>query len=232
MIMALHHRTMPATTQRTRYPSTVHKASTLPRLLVSGEGNKKLGKVVKKGKLKGYHIYSLTLEERVTCPSSCHHWTTCYGNNMPFARRVDHTDPSFLERLEAEIATLLAVRGRRGVLVRLHVLGDFFSTDYVDFWRQMLDKHPNLAVWGYTARHWFTDPIGVDIDALNVLYRGRWYVRFSNTELECNGTVPIQTPDQCPPEAFICPEQTGRVKSCATCGACWSTPKNVAFLEH
>jgi hypothetical protein len=118
------------------------------------------------------------------------------------------------------------------VLVRLHVLGDFFSTNYVDFWRQMLDKYPTLAVWGYTARHWSLDPIGVDIDALNVLYRGRWYVRYSNTDIECNGTVPIQTEAQCPPEAFVCPEQTGRVKSCGACALCWSTPKNVAFLEH
>lgn len=232
MIFSLHARPMPETATRTRYPTTVKAPPQLKRLLVSGDNNKKLGKVVTKGKLKGYAIYSLTLEERATCPRSCHHWTTCYGGNMPFAKRVDHTHPDFLTRLEAELAGLVATRGRAGVLVRLHVLGDFFSTEYVDFWKQMLDKYPTLAVWGYTARHWFLDPIGVDIDALNVRYPGRWYVRFSNTDLDSNGTVPIQTEDQCPDTAFVCPEQTGRVKSCGACGACWSTNKNVAFIEH
>lgn len=36
----------------------------------------------------------------------------------------------------------------------------------------------------------------------------------------------------CPASAFVCPEQTNKTRCCATCGACWSTTKNVAFLEH
>jgi hypothetical protein len=32
----------------------------------------------------------------------------CYGNNMPFAKRVDHTDPAFLPKLEAEIDPVLS----------------------------------------------------------------------------------------------------------------------------
>lgn len=37
---------------------------------------------------------------------------------------------------------------------------------------------------------------------------------------------------RCPANAFVCPEQTGKTRCCATCAACWSTTKNVAFLEH
>jgi hypothetical protein len=30
----------------------------------------------------------------------------------------------------------------------------------------------------------------------------------------------------------VCPEQTGKTECCATCGACWATDKNVAFMRH
>jgi len=98
-------------------------------ILVSGFNNIKIGKIVRKGRLRGYHIFTLSLEERKTCPTSCQHWQTCYGNNMPFAKRVDHTHPDFLSLLEASIAKLCATAKKRGsgILVRLHALGDFFQ---------------------------------------------------------------------------------------------------------
>jgi hypothetical protein len=61
---------------------------------------------------------------------------------MPFAKRVQH-GPEMLRRIEAELADLC--RKKRGVLVRLHALGDFYSTAYVAFWDGMLRLHPNLA---------------------------------------------------------------------------------------
>jgi hypothetical protein len=62
-------------------------------VLVSGHSNVKIGRDVRKGKLfRNYWIFSLSFEERATCPSNCHHWTECYGNAMPFAKRTDHRD--------------------------------------------------------------------------------------------------------------------------------------------
>ena len=216
---------------RTRYPKSVKPASELKALLGQGVNNKKLGDVISKGRFKGYKIYQLSLEERATCPRTCHHWLDCYGNNMPFAKRVDHTDPAFLVRLEAELDHLASTRGGKGVMVRLHVLGDFYSQDYVDFWWDMLDKHPNLAVWGYTARK-PEDPIGQALAGMSAYFGGRWRVRESNADLPTMATVSIKTEAECPPDAFVCPEQTGKTKTCSTCGACWSTTKNVAFLDH
>src|SRR5690606_6120063 len=86
------------------------------------------------------------------------HWQTCYGNNMPYAKRVEHGHA--LERaLEREVSALLDQKrvhqGSRvpiaGILVRLHALGDFYSVGYVAFWDAMLRMHPRLAVFGYTA---------------------------------------------------------------------------------
>lgn len=213
---------------RTRYSKSVKPVSVMRNLLVSGHSNIKIGRDVRKGKFRGYWIYTLSLEERKTCPSSCKHWQTCYGNNMPFAKRIDHTDPEFLPRLETEIARLCKTH-KKGVLIRLHALGDFYSIEYVYFWRRMLITHTNLALFGYTARR---DGIGDRIAIMNANYSERCMIRFSNGGFSTMSTVSIKDETSKHDGAFICPEQSGKTRCCATCGACWSTTKNVAFMEH
>ena len=227
---------------RTKFSSRVLAVADQPSLLVSGHSNVKIGRDVRKGKFKGYWIYTLALEERATCPRSCEHWQSCYGNNMPFAKRVDHKDPAFLPALEDELDVLLA-RHKVGVLVRLHALGDFYSAAYVEFWIRMLRKHPRLALYGYTARIPKREPINVGfaqmvtdigdlVEEMNRRFKGRSMIRFSNGGRETMSTVTIMDPADRPASAFICPEQTEQTRCCATCGACWSTLKNVAFLQH
>lgn len=218
---------------RTKFSAAVKQPRDMPSLLVSGHSNVKIGRDVRKGHLRDYWIYTLSLEERKTCPHSCQHWQSCYGNNMPFAKRIDHTDPDFLPSLAANIALLCRQAEKRGsgILIRLHALGDFYSTDYVEFWAHALDKHQNLALFGYTART-PNEPIGATVAAMNLYFGKRSMIRFSNGGYPSMSTVSIGSPESCPPDAFICPEQSGKTRACATCGACWSTTKNVAFLEH
>lgn len=216
---------------RTKFGKSVKGVDDVVNLLVSGYSNVKIGRDVRKARHRGYWIYTLSLEERATCPTSCKHWQTCYGNNMPFAKRIDHTDPKFLPKLEAEIAALLAVRGRAGILIRLHALGDFFSTEYVGFWRRMLHRHEKLAIYGYTARP-AEGVIGFELRDMNRYFGNRCMVRFSDGGLPTMSTVSIGDETGKPADAFICPEQTGKTRCCATCGACWSTKKNVAFIAH
>lgn len=200
----------------------------LKRMLVSGHSNVKIGNDVRKGRLfRGYWIYTLSLEERATCPRSCRHWETCYGNNMPYAKRIEHGD-ELLARLEAELATLTAQRV--GILVRLHALGDFYSVEYVHFWKRMLDTFPNLAIFGYTARR--QDPIAYALQGMQWTHGDRFRIRWSDGGLAQNCTVSIRAEAACPTDAFVCPEQTGKTAACATCGLCWNSTKNVAFLEH
>lgn len=214
---------------RTKFPKTVKPVSAMTNLLVSGHSNVKIGRDVRKGKFRGYWIYTLSLEERKTCPASCQHWQSCYGNNMPFAKRIDHMDPDFLARLDIEIARLCTAS--HGILVRLHALGDFYSPEYVYFWRNMLAKHPTLAVFGYTARDPMT-PIGAAVEHLHWEFFDRAMIRFSNGDFERMSTMTIKDENSPHEGAFICPEQSGKTQCCATCGACWSTTKNVAFMEH
>lgn len=216
---------------RTYFRKSVKGVESMKRLLVSGQNNVKIGRDIRIGKLAGYWLYTLSFEERATCPRSCHHWQNCYGNSMPYAKRINHRDAELLPRLEAEIGDLLAVRGRRGIMVRLHALGDFYSVEYVQFWKRMLQEHENLAIFGYTA--WLPDtPIGGAVNELIDAWPGRAMLRFSNGGMRARSTVPIVNAEDCPPGAFVCPEQTGQFDACGKCGACWSTLKNVAFIAH
>lgn len=201
-------------------------------LLVSGHSNVKIGRDVRKGHLKGYWIYTLSLEERATCPRSCSHWYDCYGNNMPFAKRTDHRDHDALcAAIEADVAALISIRGRRGILVRLHALGDFYSVDYVWFWIRLLAKYPTLAIYGYTARQ-PSSTIGQIIGVGKHAYPDRFRIRWSDGSDATDCTVSVNSTENCPPNAFVCPEQTGRASHCATCAACWQGTKNVAFIDH
>lgn len=212
------------------YRKGLKRLDQVSNVLVSGHCNVKIGRDVRKGRLKGYWIYTLTLEERATCPRSCAHWQTCYGNNMPWAKRVEHS-PELLERLDKEIAKLLAVRSRRGILIRLHALGDFYSRDYVWFWRDMLWKYPNLAIFGYTA--WEPDSdIGFAVGTVKRLFEDRFAIRWSNQEDEETWSTRTVVEPIAAPGTFLCPEQTGKVDGCGKCGACWSTAKNVSFIQH
>ena len=203
-----------------------------PHVLVSGHSNAKIGRDVRVKRHRGYWIYTLSLEERATCPRTCHHWATCYGNNMPYANRFDHRDPAALTAaIDRDLVRLLGMRGRVGILVRLHALGDFFSPEYVAFWLAKVLQYPRLAVFGYTARQPGT-PIGDAIVAARE-FAGfeRFAVRHSDGQGDQDCTQSVRAVDEAV-NSIVCPEQLGKTAACATCGLCWTTRRNIAFLEH
>ena len=196
-------------------------------LLKKGSSNKKLGFKVTAKKWTGKRIYSLTLVERETCPTSCHHWEDCYGDNMPFAHRFRAV--GLEQKLETELAALIE-SNPSGIVVRLHVLGDFYSIDYVKFWEEMLFKHPSLCLFGYTGRE-EDSAIGEAIWLLNNRFNERCVIRYSRSK-SFEGSNLYAAEESFEGASFDCPEQTGKVKSCADCGLCWTTNKTVRFLSH
>jgi len=120
--------------ERTIYTNNVYGSVNYNSNLLKVSNNNKLGKFVSKGRHKNKYLYSLSLEERKTCPTSCFHWKTCYGNNMPFAHRF-RASKNLLVRLHKEIK-LLSIKHKEGILIRLHVVGDFYSVAYVKFWKK------------------------------------------------------------------------------------------------
>lgn len=221
---------------RTQYPAMRRDPRDEERALKSGHHSRKIGKTVQKGRWKGMPIYTLTLEERATCPRGCERWEDCYGNKMHWSRRLAH-GPSLESKLVAEVS-VLARKHPRGFVVRLHVLGDFYSTAYVQLWARLLDRYSALNVFGYTA--WLPGTaIGDELRDLITHHWDRFAVRFS-IRVKTRMLDPVAhtyrvAPDETPRQvdgAIVCPAQTGQTECCATCALCWATKKPIVFLVH
>lgn len=218
--------------ERTIFPTTVIAPADAPRLLVSGANQRKLGDRVTKGPWAGMPIYCLTLEERATCPTGCHNWAKCYGNSMPWSRRLRH-GPDLEDGLHRELAAL-QLRHRAGFVVRLHILGDFYSVAYVERWAAWLDRYPALRVFGFTA--WPpSSPVGAAVARLADERWDRFAIRLSSTTPGPSTAITIDSADDRAGDGIICPAQTGAAASCGSCGLCWSAtarPKAIFFLTH
>jgi hypothetical protein len=198
-----------------------------PRLLVSGHNSRKIGKTVTKGAWKDLPIYTLTLEERVTCPRTCKEWATCYGNHMPWARR--HMAGLDLELKLIEELCALEEKHPAGFVVRLHVLGDFYSLAYVSLWTEAMREIRGLRVFGFTA-HAMTSSLGTQIIAMNDRFPTRCRIRFSGTEARRVGSRVIERLEDS--RHVVCPVQTGKTDCCGTCTLCWSMDRPVEFVRH
>jgi hypothetical protein len=216
---------------RTLFPGQAHDPSASERLLKPGEYQRKLGGCVTKGAWRGMPIVALSLEERATCPRTCAMFNSCYGNGMAHAVRFRHG--AELERhLWVELGKLQR-RNPLGFVVRLHVLGDFYSVRYVDFWVKALAAFPALHVFGYSAWPHHTK-IGRAVKNLRDAQWDRFAVRTSGA-LTGPRTVVIEKAEDKPEGAIICPAQTGKTLACGTCGLCWAEAareRTVAFLRH
>lgn len=216
---------------RTLYEARRQWAGFEGRVLKDGHNSRKIGRFVTKGRWRGMPIFTLTLEERATCPRSCDHWLDCYGNKMNWSNRLLPGD-ALERRLDAELSQLQRVFPG-GFVLRLHVLGDFYSEAYVERRGAWLDQHPALRVFGYTARPPSSE-IGAAVDRLNTAHPDRWVVRFSNAAVGELGAKTIYREPEAPrvAEGIVCPAQTGRTDCCGTCGLCWGTKANIAFVAH
>lgn len=217
----------------TVYPTTVRlvvRALDGEWVLKAGANNWKIGGEIVKGKWKGFPTFTLTLEERATCPITCKHWRSCFGNHMPWAHRFE-AGPALEYRLEREIAILSIDHPK--FAIRLHELGDFYSVEYVALWRKLIDCYPGLHCFGFTARQ-KDDPIGAALLAIVNEFWDRFAIRFSNAPdgFEAPATISIEHERQKPDDAIVCPQQLGKTESCSTCALCWHSKRRIAFLQH
>jgi hypothetical protein len=227
----------------TRYRKSVLPVPSTPAtsglfVLKDGHTNVKLGRDVTKGRYRGMRLFSLTLEERATCWEGCQNWTRCYGDNMPFACRYE-PGPALERALAADVDRLAhGKRTRTGFVVRLHVLGDFYSVDYVARWAELLDQYSALHLFGYT--HWrHTHPIGAAVAQLAQRFPERAAFRRSDQTLDdvtAGDPLPTATTisvhQAIPNRLVLCPEQRALTPSCAACGLCMNTQTPIAFADH
>lgn len=204
-------------------------------VLKDGSNNSKIGGDVLVGRLRGAYICTLTLQERATCPSTCSMWASCYGNAMPWARRWA-AGTELEDSLRVEVSEACAANDL--VLIRLHVLGDFYSFDYLKLWAELLDAHDGLHVFGFTAWGEGTQ-IGDGVARLRAAYPERFMIRHSGrTGRWGSFTLPFPTSAKTIGDAIVCPEQLDGMRGspkgrhCGNCAACWSTDRPIAFVEH
>jgi hypothetical protein len=225
-------------TGTTMYPSRVFRASERDRVLIDGFNNAKIGRYVTKGAWAGMPIYTLSLEERATCPRSCHVYNECYGNGMQAAVRFLY-DQSLMMSLEGELE-LHAANHSQGFVVRLHVLGDFPDVEYLQHWAVWSDEIPQLHVWGYTA-HPRESEIGRLIRSMNAMRPDRWMVRFSvppwaqRYPMQASAIWDKPTTLTTTDDAVICPQEIGKTATCGTCALCWNPEAahlRILFLGH
>lgn len=219
-------------TGRTIFPSRVFDPHEVKRVLKDGHQSRKIGKTVAKGPRRGWPIYTLTLEERATCPRNCLAWAVCYGNNMQAAERIV-AGPALEKAVWNELLALQFAHPG-GFMVRLHVLGDFYSADYVRLWTRALQAFPALHVFGFTARLPGSE-IGDLLWTLTEESWDRFAIRFSgldSREKASNIQVDrgLNTPDSL--KSIHCPAQTEKTECCATCALCWSTRRSIMFGMH
>jgi len=217
---------------RSIFSSRVFDPDEVQRVLKTGHQSRKIGKTVMKGKRRGWPIFTLTLEERATCPRSCAAWGFCYGNNMQAAERIV-AGPALEAALLAELYTL-QTQHPAGFMVRLHVLGDFYSEEYVRFWTLALDRFPALHVFGFTARLPGT-PMGDMLWALTEENWARFAIRFSGLDSQVKASVlqgdsSSNTPDSA--KSIPCPAQSDKSDCCATCMLCIYSQRSISFARH
>jgi hypothetical protein len=232
-LAVLENRTLfPNTVQDAPQKPTKNKANTKLRALKWAGGNMKIGGRMEKGRCKGMVIYSLTLQERSTCPGSCELLKLCYGDAMPFAPRYNVNDALY-EALTFDVAAL-AKKNPQGFLVRLHVLGDFPTVQYVNFWSDLVATTPELNIYGYTHREHGTaigDAIAAMVARFDRVTILRSNKKAADDPLPGAHVIPSDA-TVAYPGSVICPEERGLTESCGTCGLCMNGRTNISFLDH
>jgi hypothetical protein len=147
----------------------------------------------------------------------------------------------FEAKLEEEVTDLCATHGR--VLIRLHVLGDFYSVGYVDLWGRMLARHAGLYVFGFTAHAArgaspFSRTVGSALSEVRAAFPRRFMIRNSGrTGTWGSFDITDPFPEKTIGDAIVCPEQREAnlgpsTRHCGDCAACWSTDRPIAFIRH
>jgi hypothetical protein len=122
--------------------------------------------------------------------------------------------------------------------VRIHSSGDFYSPEYVRFWRSIVQAAPTTRFWAYT-RSWRVKELLAVLNELraepNVQLFASWDETMPDPPDGWRVSMVVDTPDEqsvfAPSRA--CPEQTGELPNCASCGYCIA-PRNghITFYLH
>ena len=166
---------------------------------------------------------SFSLPVLRTCPGKTEFCSRlCYGLNGRFTRK--RMREIYQSNLEASKRADFVERVVRGILkvkpgvFRLHVVGDFYSVEYVEKWLEIADRLPDVKFFGST-RSWrvpkLRDALETFRDLPNVYLRAS--IDFSHLDKPSSswGIWSIEG------EGTPCPHDYGLVENCIACKKCW-----------
>lgn len=190
------------------------------------------------------------LPSLVTCPGASE-WCLrhCYNadnriEKFPIDRWVENWWMSIFDKstLYESISEQLKL-SEKPCAVRIHSSGDFYSSEYIEFWYQIALDNQNVKFWAYT-RSWNDETMSEAMSGLRRLENFQLFASYDSTmdkerlpkwrkslvvysEEEAKDFIETNS------NSVICPEQIGKVSNCASCGICINNSSvNVIFLFH
>lgn len=181
--------------------------------------------LISRGNLKTGTLPSFSLPVLTTCPGKtpfCERY--CYGLKGWFTleqikgandRRLDATlRDDFVDIIVHEI------RKSRAPAFRLHVIGDFYSVEYVEKWIEIANRLPKVIFFGST-RSWRCEFLSEVLKRFrglpNVYIKASIDLTDNLNPFSCGWRVWSVEGEGVP-----CPHDLGLVENCAVCQRCWT----------
>jgi len=181
--------------------------------------------LISRGNLKLGSLPSFSLPVVTTCPGMtpfCEAY--CYGFRGNFTmsnvkeandRRLDATFRSdFVDIIIKEI------RQTRAPAFRLHVIGDFYSVEYIEKWGDIVKALPAVIFFGST-RSWrctfLSEALRMFRDMENVFMKAS--IDLTDTSSPPSSGWNVWSIEG---KEMLCPHDEGKVANCLECKRCWS----------
>lgn len=193
---------------------------------------------ISKGNMKVGSIPNMSLTPGVFCSreacATCH-VGGCYAmksyKQYPNVRKAwDGNVEMALFDLEAMEEQLNAYfKKARPAFFRIHVGGDFITSEYAAMWARVAAENPGTKFLAFTKQ--FDNVAGVSFPENFALVLSAWEGITIPEELKANYQVAycVNSAEDIPTDGFHCPG------SCTNCGACWELSKrgiDVYFVKH
>jgi len=181
--------------------------------------------LISRGNLKLGKLPSFSLPVITTCPGKtpfCDLY--CYGLKGMFAlQQVKDTNERRLDAsLRSDFVPIIVreIRKTNAPAFRLHVIGDFYSPEYIEKWIQIATIADDVIFFGST-RSWrcdfLSEPLKEFRDLPNVYIKASVDATDELDPFGCGWRVwSIQG------KGAPCPHDSGAVADCASCRRCWT----------
>ena len=185
--------------------------------------------MISNGNTKIGAIPNFSLPAIKTCPGQTDFCPVfCYGLRGHFTHRSREAmlERNYRRSQQDNFAgrMIRSIQDNASTVFRIHVVGDFYSPEYIQKWVVIIGALPDVSFYGYT-RSWRCRDLQTTLDELRSLPNCHLLasIDFTHTDRPDSSwnTVSVEG------EGVPCPHDTEMVETCLTCGLCWSGRSNL-----